>query len=139
MNVSLRPLEDRDLDTIYQHVTDPESVRIWPPSQPRISPIAARFSTGSRACGRPRGQASRRDRGRQGRNWRASRDGGRSDDPDRRVPIVWKPEDYMIAVSGDPLRNNAYVFMSNGYVGYPTGKKIHLPDAWEQLLSERDR
>jgi RimJ/RimL family protein N-acetyltransferase len=28
MNVSLRPLEDRDLDTIYRHVTDPESIRM---------------------------------------------------------------------------------------------------------------
>jgi hypothetical protein len=28
MNVSLRPLEDRDLDTLYQQVTDPESVRM---------------------------------------------------------------------------------------------------------------
>ena len=28
MRVSLRPLEDRDLDTIYQQVTDPESVRM---------------------------------------------------------------------------------------------------------------
>jgi RimJ/RimL family protein N-acetyltransferase len=28
MNVSLRRLEDGDLDTIYQHVTDPESVRM---------------------------------------------------------------------------------------------------------------
>ena len=28
MTVSLRPLEDRDLDTIYQQVTDPESVRM---------------------------------------------------------------------------------------------------------------
>jgi hypothetical protein len=28
MNVSLRPLEDQDLDTIYQQVTDPESVRM---------------------------------------------------------------------------------------------------------------
>ena len=28
MNVSLRPLEDRDLDTIYEQVTDPESVRM---------------------------------------------------------------------------------------------------------------
>ena len=28
MNVSLRPLEDRDLDTIYQQVTDPESIRM---------------------------------------------------------------------------------------------------------------
>jgi RimJ/RimL family protein N-acetyltransferase len=26
MNVSLRPLEDRDLDTIFQQVTDPESI-----------------------------------------------------------------------------------------------------------------
>ena len=28
MNLSLRPLEDRDLDTIFQQVTDPESVRM---------------------------------------------------------------------------------------------------------------
>ena len=28
MNVSLRPLEDRDLDTIFQQGTDPESVRM---------------------------------------------------------------------------------------------------------------
>ena len=28
MNVSLRPLEYRDLDTIYQQVTDPESIRM---------------------------------------------------------------------------------------------------------------
>jgi hypothetical protein len=53
-----------------------------------------------------------------------------SDDPNRLVPIVWKPEDYMIAVSGDPLRNNAYVFAQNGFLGYPTGKKIHLPRKW---------
>jgi RimJ/RimL family protein N-acetyltransferase len=28
MNVSLRPVEDRDLDTIYAQVTDPESIRM---------------------------------------------------------------------------------------------------------------
>jgi hypothetical protein len=28
MNVSLRPLEDGDLDTIYQQATDPESFRM---------------------------------------------------------------------------------------------------------------
>ena len=28
MNVSLRPLEDRDLDEIYRQVTDPESIRV---------------------------------------------------------------------------------------------------------------
>jgi hypothetical protein len=53
-----------------------------------------------------------------------------SDNPNRLVPIVWKPEDYMIAVTGDPLRNNAYVFAHNGFLGYPTGKKIQLPKSW---------
>ena len=47
-----------------------------------------------------------------------------SDDPNRLVPIVWKPEDYMIAVTGDPLRNNAYIFAHNGFLGYPVGKRI---------------
>jgi RimJ/RimL family protein N-acetyltransferase len=28
VNVSLRPLEDADLDTIFQQVTDPESIRM---------------------------------------------------------------------------------------------------------------
>ena len=28
MNVSLRPIGDRDLDTIFQHWTDPESIRM---------------------------------------------------------------------------------------------------------------
>jgi hypothetical protein len=42
-----------------------------------------------------------------------------SDDPERLVPLVWKPDDYMIAVTGDPLRNNAYVFAQNGLRRYP--------------------
>ncbi|MPZ43255.1 MAG: hypothetical protein GEV05_07630 [Betaproteobacteria bacterium] len=50
-----------------------------------------------------------------------------SEDPNRMVPIVWKPEDYMIAVSGDELRNNAYVFAHNAFLGYPVGKKIRVP------------
>lgn len=59
-----------------------------------------------------------------------------SDDPNRLVPIVWKPEDFMIAVSGDPLRNNAYVFAHNGFLGFPVAKKIRLPGDWERLLAE---
>ena len=62
-----------------------------------------------------------------------------SDDPNRMVPIVWGPEDYMIAVSGDPLRNNAYVFAHNGFIGYPVGKRIRLPKDWEQRLAERGK
>ena len=68
---------------------------------------------------------------------RIPRDFYESDDPRRMVPIVWKAEDFMVAVSGDPLRNNAYVFAHNGFLGYPTAKKIQLPRDWDQLLKER--
>lgn len=54
-----------------------------------------------------------------------------SDDPNRLVPLVWKPEDYMIVVTGDPLRNNAYVFAHNGLLGYPVAKRIRLPEQWQ--------
>ena len=49
-----------------------------------------------------------------------------SDDPNRLVPIVEKPDDFLIVVSGDPLRSNAYAFGSNGMHGYPTSKAIRL-------------
>ena len=47
-----------------------------------------------------------------------------SDDPNRLVPIVEKPEDILLIVSGDPLRSNAYAFASNGMHGFPTSKRI---------------
>lgn len=58
-----------------------------------------------------------------------------SDDPNRMVPIVGKPEDFLIAVSGDPLRTNAYVFVHNGILGYTTSKAIRLPRDWPELLA----
>ena len=54
-----------------------------------------------------------------------------SDDPQRMVPLVWRAQDYMIAVSGDLLRTNGYVFAHNGHLGYPVGKKIVLPGNWD--------
>ena len=59
-----------------------------------------------------------------------------SDDPNRLVPVVCKPEDIMVAVSGDPLRTNAYVFAHNGILGFPTTKPVRLPGAWRRLLAE---
>ncbi len=56
-----------------------------------------------------------------------------SDDPNRMVPITWKAEDFMIAVGGDPMRNNAYVFAHNAFLGFPVGKKIELPENWDTL------
>ena len=58
-----------------------------------------------------------------------------SDDPNRLVPIVWKPDDYMIAVTGDPLRTNAYVFGHNGQLGYTVAKRVQLPRDWDSLLA----
>ncbi len=49
-----------------------------------------------------------------------------SDDPNRKVPLVWSPDQYMIAISGDPLRTNGYVFAHNGHLGFPTTKKIDI-------------
>jgi hypothetical protein len=59
-----------------------------------------------------------------------------SDDPERLVPIVCRAEDLMIAVSGDPLRTNAYAFAHNGILGFPTTKPIRLPAEWSRLLRE---
>ena len=58
---------------------------------------------------------------------RAARIFAESDDPARLVPVVEKAEDIMIAVSGDPLRTNAYVFGHNGILGYTTTKPVRLP------------
>lgn len=60
-----------------------------------------------------------------------------SDDPNRLVPIVCEVDDFMVLVSGDPLRTNAYTFAHNGYLGFPTAKQIKLPTNWAQRLSER--
>jgi hypothetical protein len=59
-----------------------------------------------------------------------------SDDPERLVPIVCRAEDLMVAVSGDPLRTNAYAFAHNGILGFPTTKPIRLPAEWPRLLRE---
>jgi hypothetical protein len=57
-----------------------------------------------------------------------------SDDPSRMVPIVFEPDDFIVLVSGDPLRTNAYTFAHNGYLGFPTGRKIDLPKDWAAML-----
>jgi hypothetical protein len=51
---------------------------------------------------------------------------------DRLVPIVERPEDILIVVSGDPLRSNAYAFASNGPHGFPTTVAIRTGAEMEQ-------
>ena len=51
-----------------------------------------------------------------------------SDDPNRLVPIVTRPERLMIAVAGDPNRTNAYALSNDGTHGWWTTKRIdHTP------------
>ncbi|MFC1989986.1 UGSC family (seleno)protein, partial [Chloroflexota bacterium] len=59
-----------------------------------------------------------------------------STNPDRLVPIVWSPDDFMITVSGDPGRDNCFICGQNGFIGYPVSKKIELPANWKELLKE---
>jgi len=59
-----------------------------------------------------------------------------SDDPQRKVPIVWDAEDYLVMVTGDLGRNSVYMFAHQGVLGYPTAKKIRLPDNWALLRAE---
>lgn len=47
-----------------------------------------------------------------------------SDDPERPVPVVTRPERILIAVAGDPTRANAYVFSNDGPHGWWTVKTI---------------
>ena len=51
-----------------------------------------------------------------------------SGDPNRLVPVVAAPEDFLIVVSGDPNRSNAYALASNGMHGYPTSRKVRFID-----------
>jgi hypothetical protein len=66
---------------------------------------------------------------------KADRAFAESSDPERLVPIVVRPEDFMIAVAGDPLRTNAYVFSHNGMLGYSTTKAVTLPEDWSSRLA----
>jgi hypothetical protein len=47
-----------------------------------------------------------------------------SDDPERLVPIVTSPDEFLIAVAGDPNRANAYAMSNDGPHGYWTTKPI---------------
>ena len=61
-----------------------------------------------------------------------------SDDPQRMVPLVWEPDDYMIVVTGDPARNSAYVFAHNGVLGYPVTKKIDTAKPARRRAHKKD-
>lgn len=62
-----------------------------------------------------------------------------STDPNRLVPLVMSPEDFMVGVSGDPGRDNGLAFSDNGFIGAPVARKIRLPKDWDQLCEAERR
>ena len=49
-----------------------------------------------------------------------------------------EPDDFIVLVSGDPLRTNAYSFTHNGHLGFPVAKKIQLPKNWAERIAEAE-
>jgi hypothetical protein len=59
-----------------------------------------------------------------------------SKDPDRMLPLVHSPNDFLIVVSGDPTRNRTFVTLQGGEQGLATSKEIKLPANWDKLMNE---
>jgi len=62
-----------------------------------------------------------------------------SNDPQRLVNIIIKPEMVEILVAGDPGRNQSRAYMSNHVQGPPTSRRVDLPKNWPILLGSRKR
>lgn len=63
--------------------------------------------------------------------------GNYTDDGDGRfVQMTASPSDFQIVISGDPARDHVIIGAQNGFMGWPTSKKIDLPEKWEELLKE---
>ena len=59
-----------------------------------------------------------------------------SDDPERKVPVFIKPEAIGIVLAGDPGRNQSKGYVQNQSHGYPTAKKITLPETWDAMIAK---
>lgn len=53
------------------------------------------------------------------------------------IKMFAAPEDLSIVVSGDPARDHVLVVSQNGFMGYPTSKKIELPENFYDLLKTK--
>ena len=62
-----------------------------------------------------------------------------SDDPERMVPMLLKPEWTNIVLAGDPERNQAKVYINNHEHAPPTARRIRLPADWRERLKARPR
>ena len=57
-----------------------------------------------------------------------------SDDPERMVPMLLKPEWTNIVLAGDPERNQARIYINNHEHAPPTAKRVVMPEGWRQRV-----
>ena len=58
-----------------------------------------------------------------------------SDDPQRLVNLIIKPEMIGILIAGDPDRNQSRAYMGNHVQGPPVSRRVELPRDWEKRLA----
>jgi hypothetical protein len=59
---------------------------------------------------------------------------GKSEDPERMVPVFLKAEWIGVVVSGDSGRNRSRGYVQNHEQGPPVSKSIELPTGWKRIL-----
>ena len=59
-----------------------------------------------------------------------------SNDPQRLLHVIIKPEMIGILVAGDPGRNQSRAYMGNHIQGPPTSRRVQLPRRWDELLKQ---
>jgi hypothetical protein len=58
-----------------------------------------------------------------------------SEDPDRMVPLMWNPDEFLVVVAGDPTRNRCFIATQCAEQGLATSKPIEVPGKWEEMLA----
>jgi hypothetical protein len=59
-----------------------------------------------------------------------------SSDPNRLVPLVRRPEEYLVVVSGFGNRSRSFIMEQVGKQGMTVSKEIKLPENWNNLLKK---
>ena len=57
-------------------------------------------------------------------------------DPNRLVPVVQNPGEFLIVVTGFPNRNRSRILRQGGQHGRRTSREIRLPPNWQQLMGK---
>jgi hypothetical protein len=55
---------------------------------------------------------------------------GKSDDPERLVPMVLRPDWISIVLAGNPGRNQSRAYVNNHLQGPPVSRQVTLPRSW---------